>query len=110
MLLGLVPGHALIETVGRNTGRSRRTVVAYSVQDDAVWIVAEQGGYCDYVRNLQANPRVRLRLPSGWRDGTAELVDDDDPHRRLDAFGRPGHARAVRNFGTSLLSIRIRPD
>lgn len=107
VLLGLLPGYTVVETVGRKTGRRRGTVVGYSVQDGALWVVAEQGRHSDYVRNIEANPRVRVRLRGRWRAGEAEIVDTDDPHRRLDAFGRRSHATTVRSFGTALLSLRI---
>ena len=41
--LGLLRHHAVLETTGRRTGRSRRTVVGIARQPDSVlWIVAEQ--------------------------------------------------------------------
>lgn len=107
--LGLVPGHALLETVGRKTGAVRRTVVGVHVAGPTVWIVAEQGRHAGYVANLRANPRVRLRLQRGWQEGHAQIVPDDDPQRRLDQFGR-GHAAAVRRFGTALLTVRVDLD
>lgn len=105
--LGLVPGHALIETVGRRTGKRRRTVIGVHVVDETVWIVAEQGSHAGYVANLRANPRVRLRVGRRWRAGDARIVPGDDPQRRLDHFGRSNHAAAVRRFGTTLLTVRV---
>jgi deazaflavin-dependent oxidoreductase (nitroreductase family) len=106
---GLVPGYALLETMGRATGRRRRTAVGVRLRGDTAWIVAEQGRHAGYVRNLTADPRVRLRLGRTWRTGRAAAVPDDDPHRRLEMFGR-SHAAAVRRFGTDLLSVRIELD
>jgi len=117
-LLGLAPGHALIETTGRKTGRRRRTVVGVhptgadgapveAARADTVWIVSEQGRHSGYVANLTADPRVRLRLGRSWRHGRARVLPEDDPQRRLDGFGRPSHAAAVRRFGTSLLTVRV---
>lgn len=104
--LGLVPAYALIETTGRRTRRRRTTVVGVSREDDHVWIVAEQGRHAGYVRNLDADPSVRLRLRGRWVDGVAHVVEDDDPERRLERFGR-AHAGTVRSFGTDLLTIRV---
>jgi deazaflavin-dependent oxidoreductase (nitroreductase family) len=106
---GLVPGYALLETVGRTTGRRRRTAVGVRVRDGTAWIVAEQGRHAGYVRNLMVEPRVRLRLGRTWRTGGAAAVPDDDPHRRLEMFGR-SHAATVRRFGTDLLSVRVELD
>src|SRR5438309_6314858 len=102
--LGLSPRHTLLETMGRKTGRTRRTVVGYTGDATTLWVVAEQGRYAGYVRNLEETPAVRLRLKRRWRDAVATIVDDDDPSARLDTFGDERHAGLVRKFGTSLLS------
>lgn len=107
VLLGVVPGYALIETVGRRSGRRRRTVVGVHRAEDGLWIVAEHGCHAGYVRNLRATPQVRLRLRGRWHEGVARVVDDDDPRARLAGFGRPAHERVVRRFGTQLLSIHV---
>src|SRR3954454_14752311 len=75
---GLVRGHALVETTGRKTGKRRRTVVGCVRDDGTVWVVAEQGWHAGYVRNLEANPEVRLRLDRRWYAATGFPVDDDD--------------------------------
>lgn len=105
--LGVLPGYAVIETVGRKTGRRRRTVVGVHREGDSLWIVAEQGRHAGYVRNLEAQPQVRVRLRGRWRKGTARVVADDDPRARLDAFGRRVHARSVIRFGTELATVRV---
>ena len=105
--LGLSPRHLLLETTGRKSGKTRRTVVGYTGSGATLWVVAEQGHYAGYVCNLEARPQVRVRLKRRWRDALATIVDDDDPLARLDTFGDERHAGLVRKFGTSLLSIRI---
>jgi deazaflavin-dependent oxidoreductase (nitroreductase family) len=105
--LALSRRHLLLETVGRKSGKPRRTVVGYTGDGATLWVVAEQGRHAGYVRNLDATPHVRVRLRRRWRDASATIVDDDDPSARLDSFGDERHAALVRKFGTSLLSIRI---
>lgn len=106
--LGLVPGHVLVETTGRLSGKRRRNVVGMHLDAAGTgWIVAEQGRHAGYVRNLEADPRIRVRSRRRWRDATAVIVDDDDPEARLDTFGRRSHAAAVRRFGTELLTVRV---
>jgi hypothetical protein len=72
-----------------------------------------------YVRNIQHDPRVRLKLRDAlrtrWHTGTAHLLPDDDPHERQHWLAHQlpssaGNARAVRLFGTQLLTIRIDLD
>jgi len=105
--MGLVRGHVLVETIGRRTGKRRCTVVGMHVADSTGWVVAEQGHHAAYVRNLEANPSVRVCIKGKWRIAHAQLVPDDDPEMRLRGFGRPRHAANVRRFGTDLLTVRF---
>src|SRR4051812_1016955 len=104
---GLVPGHMIVETTGRVSGKRRRTVVGCQREGDVLWVVAEQGRHAGYVRNLEANPPVRLRLDRRWRAAVGVVVDADDPESRLDADFDPKHATLVRRAGTALLTIRF---
>jgi deazaflavin-dependent oxidoreductase (nitroreductase family) len=118
--LGVVPpGWALLETVGRRTGLPRTTPVGDGRVGSTFWIVAEHGRRAGYVRNIEANPRVRVRVRDGgalrWRGGTAHILDDDDPlarQRMLSAgrWERRLNALAVRAMGVDLLTIRIDLD
>jgi deazaflavin-dependent oxidoreductase (nitroreductase family) len=104
---GLVPGHIVLETRGRRTGRRRRTVVGAHREQDTVWVVAEQGRHAAWVRNLDADPTVRVRHRARWRPARAVIVDGDDPAARLRTWDRPGHARLVRALGTELATVRL---
>ena len=108
---GLLRDYVLLETIGRKSGRRRANPVGMKIDGDVAWMVSEHGRHADYVRNIEANPRVRIRHGRSWREGTAHLVDDDDPVARLHSlWGRRGNTPAVRAMGTSLLSIRIDLD
>jgi deazaflavin-dependent oxidoreductase (nitroreductase family) len=64
----VLPGYALLETIGRKTGKARRTPVGDARVGDRLWIVAEHGMKAGYVRNIEENPRVRVKLRKGfWR-------------------------------------------
>ncbi len=104
---GLVPGYVLVETTGRRTGKRRRNVVGMHLEGSTGWVVAEHGRHAGYVRNISANPTVRVCIRGRWHDAHAELVPGDDPQARLDTFGRSVHASNVRRFGTDLLSVRF---
>jgi deazaflavin-dependent oxidoreductase (nitroreductase family) len=118
--LGVVPpGYALLETIGRKSGKPRRTPVGNGRVGDEFWIVAEHGREAGYVRNIESNPRVRLKLRDGlwakWYGGTAHLLPDDDPRERqrwlaTNVPGSTRNAAAVRVFGTQLLPVRIDLD
>ncbi len=106
------PGTAILETRGRRSGRLRRTPVTNGLDGDVFWLVAEHGRRAGYVRNIEADPRVRVRAGRRWRRGRAVLVPDDDPRERLRtiARGRPAsrlNAAVVRLAGTELVTVRI---
>lgn len=98
--------YALLETVGRKSGERRQTPVGNGLDGDVFWIVAEHGLAANYVQNLIANPHVRVKADGAWRPGTAVVLSDDDPHKRLELLN-PANAREVRLIGTSLLTVRI---
>jgi deazaflavin-dependent oxidoreductase (nitroreductase family) len=118
---GLVPpSYALLETIGRTSGRPRQTPVGDGLVGDTFWIVAEHGMSAGYVRNIKRNPRVRVKVRDGairsrWRTGTAHLLPGDDTRRRQSQIsrGKPGRALnafVVRTMGTDLLTVRIDLD
>jgi deazaflavin-dependent oxidoreductase (nitroreductase family) len=108
---GLLPGIAVLETTGRKSGEPRRTPVSngYEPATNTFWIVAEMGRKAAYVRNIAADPRVRVRVRGRWREGTAHVLDGDDPRARLRSLSRL-NASGVRAMGTSLLVVRIDLD
>jgi deazaflavin-dependent oxidoreductase (nitroreductase family) len=109
--LGLVPRtHVLLETTGRRTGRPRQNPVGNGLDGDTLWIVAEHGHRASYVRNLEADPRVRVKIGRRWRTGTATVLPDDDPRARLDRIGRRLNGFMVRAMGTDLLTVRVDLD
>jgi deazaflavin-dependent oxidoreductase (nitroreductase family) len=103
------PGYAILETVGRRSGVARRTPVGDGRHGDTFWIVAEYGRRAAYVRNIEANPRVRVLTGGRWRAGTAHVMPEDDPRERQRDLPRL-NAFVVRTVGTDLLTIRIDLD
>lgn len=108
-ILGRLPNQALIETTGRKSGQPRQTPIGGRRVGREFWIVSEFGEKSQYVRNIQADPRVRVRLKGHWHTGTAHLMPDDDPRARLKALPRLNSA-AVQAIGTELLTIRVDLD
>ena len=120
LAMGLpLPGYALLETKGRNTGKPRRTPVGDGRIGNQFWLVAEHGMKAGYVRNIERDLHVRLKLRQGlryrWHTGNAHLLPNDDQRERqrwlaTQLPSSAGNARAVRLLGTQLLSIRIDLD
>jgi len=107
---GLVPGWALLETTGRRSGQPRRVPVGDGLRGAQFWIVAEHGRHANYVRNIEQNPRVRVKVRRRWLEGTAHLLPDDDPRARLQMLRRPWNDFALRAMASEMLVVRVDLD
>jgi deazaflavin-dependent oxidoreductase (nitroreductase family) len=105
-LLRRLPTQTLLETTGRISGKPRRTPVGGRLAGQAFWFVAEYGERAQYVRNIKADPRARVRVRGRWHTGTARLLPQDDPRARLRSLPRFNSA-AVRALGVDLLTLRV---
>lgn len=103
------PLQTLLETTGRTSGLPRRTPLGGKLIGHQFWFVSEFGDDSQYVRNIQADPRVRVRLRGTWRSGTAHLLPDDDAQARLRSLPR-FNSFGVRAFGANLLTVRVDLD
>ncbi|HEY1237257.1 MAG TPA: nitroreductase/quinone reductase family protein [Solirubrobacterales bacterium] len=118
LAVGVNPlGLAILETRGRRSGEPRRTPVGNGRKGDDFWIIAEHGTRAGYVRNIQRDPHVRVRLRIGWRyrwvTGVAEILPDDDALARQRRIIRWHPLRAlnavnVRVLGADLLTVHVR--
>lgn len=103
------PRQTLLETVGRVSGEPRVVPVGGRRVGEHFWLVSEFGEGSQYVRNIRANPRVRVRLRGRWHTGTAVPLPDDDARARLQALPR-GNSAVVAAVGSSLMTVRIDLD
>ena len=115
LAIGINPlGLAILETRGRTSGKFRRVPVGNGRTGDEFWIIAEHGLRAGYVRNIQHDPRVRVRLRIGlryrWVPGWATVLPDDDPLARQRRIIRwhPLRAFNVRVLGADLLTVHVR--
>ncbi|MGW4818367.1 nitroreductase/quinone reductase family protein [Streptomyces sp. NPDC004227] len=105
-VLRRLPLQTVLETTGRTTGLPRRTPVGGRRVGDSFWLVSEFGERSQYVRNIRADPEVRVRIRGRWHEGTAYPLPDDDPVARLRGLPRL-NSTAVRALGTDLLTVRV---
>lgn len=108
-LLRRLPLQTVLETTGRTSGLPRRTPLGGRRVGDSFWLVSEFGERSQYVRNIKADPRVRVRINGRWHTGTAHLLPDDDPVARLRTLPR-FNSTAVRAIGAGLLTVRVDLD
>lgn len=105
-VMGRMPFQTLLETTGRKSGLPRQTPLGGKRVGNEFWFVSEFGERSQYIRNIKANPAVRVRINGRWHRGTAHLLPEDDAEARLrtlpslNSFG-------VRTFGTNLLTVRV---
>jgi hypothetical protein len=81
--------------------------------------LTQRGRRADWVRNIQTNPRVRVKVRGGSgvvrRAGMARILDDDDPRERQRLISRSNLARrlcvsASAATATDPLTVRIDLD
>jgi deazaflavin-dependent oxidoreductase (nitroreductase family) len=113
--LGLAPrAFALLETIGRRSRHPRQTPVGNGLDGAVFWLVSEHGRDGAYVKNLAAEPRVRVKVGRRWHAGTAAIVDGDDAYarrRRIDqANGLIGRADGVIFRASASTPVTVRID
>jgi deazaflavin-dependent oxidoreductase (nitroreductase family) len=101
---------ALLETTGRKSGLPRRVPIGNGLRGPHFWIVTEHGHAADYVKNIEQDPRVRVKVGRRWLEGTAHVLPDDDVAARLRLLKRPVNDTIVRMVGTEKLTIRVDLD
>ncbi|MEU9211528.1 nitroreductase/quinone reductase family protein [Streptomyces sp. NPDC048415] len=105
-LLKRLPTQTLLETTGRTSGLPRRTPVGGRLVGREFWFVSEYGERSQYVRNIRADSRVRVRVKGRWHTGTAHVLPGDDARARLRSLPRFNSA-AVRIVGADLTTVRV---
>ena len=109
--LGLpTPSVVILETIGRRSGEPRRVPVTRLLEDDTLWIVTEHGRKAAYVRNIEADPDVRVRVGRRWRPGKATILADDDWRARQRRGANRLNSAMVRAVGTEHLTVRVDLD
>jgi deazaflavin-dependent oxidoreductase (nitroreductase family) len=109
--LGLpTPSVVILETTGRRSGEPRRVPVTRLIEGDTLWIVTEHGRKAAYVRNIEADARVRVRAGRRWRSGTATVLPGEDWRALQRRMPSKLSSATVRLMGTDHLTIRVDLD
>lgn len=66
----------LLTTIGRKSGVKRVTPLQYEKIGGDYYLGAARGLKADWVRNIQSNPRVEIRVGAKQFEGQAEIVTD----------------------------------
>ena len=107
-LAGYAPWWVLLETKGRRSGQRRLTPLAGAPFDGSTLsVLAGYGDASAFVKNIRADPKVRIKRRGRWLDGTADLMDPTS-----DALERVGrYARNVlTRVGTDPMVVKVTID
>jgi deazaflavin-dependent oxidoreductase (nitroreductase family) len=88
-LFRLMPpaGFGVLTTTGRRTGRTRRKCVRAIRRGDRVYMVSIGGARAAWMMNIQADPRVAVRVRGGTFSGRArELGDPAEVEQAMAAY------------------------
>lgn len=107
-LAGYVPWWVLVETTGRHTGVKRRTPLTNSPLDGSVLsILAVYGDSAAFVKNIRANPSVRVKRCGRWMDGKADVVEaSPEAVAQLGLYAR----RVLMRIGSDPNVVRVTLD
>ena len=77
-----------LETIGRRTGQPRPIEIWFAADParDRIYLLSGGRDRAHWVRNIRADPKVRVRLGDRWFDGAAAEIEggrDDGIARRL---------------------------
>jgi deazaflavin-dependent oxidoreductase (nitroreductase family) len=66
----------LLTTTGRRSGVKRVTPLQYEMIGSDYYLGSARGTKSDWVRNIQFNPQVEVRVGAKYFQGTAEVITD----------------------------------
>jgi deazaflavin-dependent oxidoreductase (nitroreductase family) len=77
-LLPMPRGFALLTVTGRASGKPRRRPIRAIRRNETLYAVAILGERSDWLRNVRANPEVRVKIGARTGKGTAREVTDEE--------------------------------
>ena len=66
-----------ITTTGRNTGQPREIEIWFVESQGKLYILAEHFHKAQWVKNIERNPRVRVRIGDSEFEATARILDKE---------------------------------
>jgi deazaflavin-dependent oxidoreductase (nitroreductase family) len=80
-------GFGVLTTIGRRTGKRRRKCIRAIRRGNQAYIVSIGGAQAAWMRNVRADPNVRLRIRGGSFSGVArELTDISEMKTVMEAY------------------------
>jgi deazaflavin-dependent oxidoreductase (nitroreductase family) len=101
-----------LTTTGRRSGRGHTVEMWFAVSDGRVFLLSGGRDGADWVRNIQAEPRVQVRVGAEMRAGLARVLEpdteDDALARRLlvEKYEPIDHS-SLEHWGRTSLAVLI---
>ena len=67
-----------LQTIGRTSGRPRTIEIWFATDNARIYLLAGGGDRAHWVRNLRADPRVRVRIGGRTVAGAARTIKGDE--------------------------------
>ena len=101
----------MLVTTGRRSGQPREVTLWFAVADGLVVMLAGGGRGSDWVRNLEAEPRVELRAGGATIAGRARVVEGEaeDPLVRAAIAAKYG-TTGLKTWLRTALPVVVEPD
>jgi deazaflavin-dependent oxidoreductase (nitroreductase family) len=106
--------YCYLTTSGRISGRPRTIEIWFALEGETVYMLSGGGDRSNWVRNLQREPRVSVRIGDRTFDGRARIVAEereDELARRLlfDKYA-PRYSGDLSNWRTKALPVAVDID
>ena len=106
---------AYLTTIGRRSGREHRIEIWFGISGGMLYVLSGGGDRSDWVRNLRADPRVRIRIGEVEQPARARVVTDggeDGTARRLLAAKYQGwrEGAELSTWARTALVVAVEPE
>lgn len=103
-----------LRTTGRVTGNPHTIEIWFALRDHTAYLLAGGGDAADWVRNLRADPGVRLRIADKEFEARARVVEDPAEaqiaRRLLYAKYQPGYGGDLADWRDAALPVAVDLD
>ena len=101
-----------LQTLGRTSGRPRTIEIWFATDGERIYLLAGGRDGAHWIRNLRAEPRVRVRIGGQTVEGTARVIEGEGRDllaRRLLAAKYQGcrEGAALSSWAASSLPVEI---
>ncbi len=100
-----------LTTTGRKSGSPHEIEIWFGMTEGTVYMLSGGGEKSDWVRNLQANPHVALRIGDRTFEGNARVISDTGEHevarQMLLHKYEPTYSGDLTDWGRTALPIAI---